>query len=651
MPVTATAFPLRLRLHFKTARAGGVMHLLRITMTFPIVLNSTIQSHNESFQRTLIIRSGLTVLIGPNGSGKTHYLRAIKSSLLPHIPGKKVRFVSAGRMGSLETFRSDTDGHRSGRLRFEEANFGSKADVARRHNIETLNGDFQTLSERADILVKVQERLRKLFKRDLIIEWDGGILKVVFARLDNDTQPYSSGREASGLLHLVGILSALYDDEVGALLLDEPEVSLHPQLQAFLLNEIVEASGHPTEGGYKKIIIMATHSTEMLKISKSEDLASLIFCHDLDTPPVQVDPLAGELQNRKLQNLVARLGQEHKLSLFCKRPLLVEGPSDVMLCSFLSHRLEYHLEAAGSQILPVIGTGQMPVVSKFMKLLGKEPVVLADADAFADGLELANNFLNDCYKADQQAALSGASSASSLVSGVYRDFCSLVSNKWDEISSQSMLHPYWVNKNDIDESLAKRRSCFSTMFEIDDSALTDLESGSDWITMKRRLEAALDILELAGCFILRRGAIESYYQASDRFTSEGKPSAAVDEIDHLENESNENIIKAVPEIVRCIEYASLGEKINEAESLRDVLLSIAAPAMAKLNAGTNTQNIRILSKTILRERAAIFELSVEKNQLIIRMNSKILNVGGFPMTFNPGDDVVRIIEQSLQSNA
>ncbi len=149
------------------------MHLSRITMTFPIELNSTIQSHNGSFQRKLIIRGGLTVLIGPNGSGKTHFLRAIKNSLPAHIPDKKVRFVSAGRMGSLETFRSDTDGHRSGRLRYEEANFGSKGDVARRHNIETLNGDFQTLSERADILVKVQERLRKLFQRDLIIERTG----------------------------------------------------------------------------------------------------------------------------------------------------------------------------------------------------------------------------------------------------------------------------------------------------------------------------------------------------------------------------------------------------------------------------------------------------------------------------------------------
>lgn len=620
-------------------------------MSFPINLNCIIQSHNGNFDRNIEIKNGLTVLLGPNGSGKTHLLRAIKNTVTPHAQGKKVRFVSAGRMGVFENFRSDYDGHRGEFFNFEGANFGSKGDVARRHDIETLNGDFQTLSERADILIKVQERLRKLFKRDLIIEWDGGTLKVVFARLDNESSPYSSGREASGLLHLVGILSALYDDEVGVLLLDEPEVSLHPQLQSFLLNEISEAAGHPSEGRYKKIIIMATHSTEMLKITRISDLSSLIFCHDLESEPVQVDLDAGELNNRKLQTLIARLGQEHKLSLFCRRPLLVEGPSDVMLCSFISNKLELHLEAAGSQILPVIGKGQMSVVSKFMSLLGKSPVVLADADAFSDGLELTNYFLNASEKANIKASESGASSASSLASAAYRDFCDLVSNNWEGISMIATQHPYWINKKSDEETLAKKRASFCTLFSTDESIIKNIDNGSSWLTIKRRLEAILDLLEISGCFILRKGAIESYYQSSDQLTFEGKPSAAVDEIDFLEGRSVSEVTVALPEIVRCIEFASLGEKINESESLRDILLSIAAPAAAKLAKGSTTQDINILAKTILRERAGIFELSVNDNELTIAMNSRILNVQGFPIVIKSGDDVIRIVEQALQANA
>ena len=112
-------------------------------------------------------------------------LRGLKQSLNQHMNGKRVRFLSAGRMGLLEQFRSDYDGHRGGSPRYDEAIFGSKGDAARRHQMETLNGDFQTLAVRADILIKIQERLRKLFKRDVLIDWDGGNLKISFSRLGN----------------------------------------------------------------------------------------------------------------------------------------------------------------------------------------------------------------------------------------------------------------------------------------------------------------------------------------------------------------------------------------------------------------------------------------------------------------------------------
>lgn len=555
-------------------------------------------------------------------------------------------------MGLLEQYRSNFDVQRGSNPNYEDASFGSKQDSTRRHQTETLNGDFQTLSERADILIKVQERLRKLFKRDLIIEWDAGTLKVVFARLDTTSKPYSSGREASGLLHLVGILAALYDDEVGALLIDEPEVSLHPQLQSFLLNEITTAAGHPSEGGYKKIVIMATHSTEMLRITKPSDLTSLIFCHDLNKPPVQLNPNNQELKNKKLQALIARLGQEHKLSLFCRRPLLVEGPSDVMITSFISNKLELHLEAAGSQLLPVIGKGQMPVVVKFMRLIGKNPVVLADADAFTDDMNLAQCFLANSPAADANASKLGAPSAIQVASTTYNDFCSLVSNNWGDISNLAEKHPCYVNaQRPVDEKV-KRRSAFCTLMSLAGLDLNCLTNADKWLSMQDRLTVVLRLLKGSGCFILRKGAIESYYQVSDIYTSEGKPTAAVDEIEHLDHIPISEIREKFGDLVRCVEHASDGKRIREAESLRDILLSIAAPAAARLNANekTTTQDLNILAKTILGERANIFKCSINDGKLTIDIESKILNVSGFPVTIDKNCDVVKIIESALHSN-
>ena len=620
-------------------------------MSFPLELTAQINSHNGNFTRKFTLNCGLTVLLGPNGSGKTHLLRGLKQSLIQHMYGIRVRFLTAGRMGLLEQFRSDFDGHRGGSPRYDEATFGSKGDAARRHQMETLNGDFQTLAERADILIKIQERLRKLFKRDVLIDWDGGNLKISFSRLDIEAKPYSSGREASGLMQLVGILAALYDDDVGALLLDEPEVSLHPQLQAFLLNEILSVSGHPEAGGNKKIVIIATHSTEMLQIKSPEDLLSLVFCYDLMTDPVQIPADAGELKNKKVQSLVARLGQEHKLSLFSKRPLLVEGPSDVIICSALGGKLDMHLEAAGSQLLPVIGKGQMPTVGKLLRLLGKTPVALADADGIADGVELVNSFLNENPTADKRASSLGFSSANQMAGAIYADYCKLVDSRWNEISPHAEVHPYWVNRKADEEVQAKRRSAFCTLFTTDDMVLSQLATDDAWASIKARFIALLDLLEQCGLFVLRRGSIESYYLSSDQFTSIGKPSAAVSEIDHLNQLAPQDVRTAYSDVVRCIQHAANAEVICEADALRDLLLSVVAPAHARFKSGDSSPHFNLLARSILGERSKIFGLVVEGEKLVVSIESKILNVKGFPVALGKDDDVLKCINMALATNA
>lgn len=619
-------------------------------MTFPVKLIANISSHNGDFSRSLVLNKGLTVLLGPNGSGKTHILRGLKSSFGAHVSGKKVRFLSAGRMGMLEQFRSDYDGQR-GTPRYDQASYGSKGDSARRHQTETISGDFQTLAERADILVKIQERLRKLFKRDLLIEWDAGNLKIQFSRLDIAAKPYSSGREASGLMQLVGILSALYDDEVGALLLDEPEVSLHPQLQAFLLKEILGVAGHPSEGGNKKFVVIATHSTEMVQITRPDDLLSLVFCYDLNSDPVQIEADAGELKNKKIQGLIARLGQEHKLSLFCKQPLLVEGPSDVMICSALSSRADMHLEAAGSQLLPVIGKGQMPVVTKLLRLLGKVPVSLVDADGIADSLELVNHFLSDCEVADTDASNLGFATATAMANSIYGDFCKLVQNRWADISGLAELHPYWLNKKAGEEELAKRRAAFCTLFTAIDSDLSKLASDDAWVSIKKRISALLDVLEKSGLFVLRRGSIESYYQKSDQLTSIGKPSAAADEMEYISQLDKASLHEPYADILRCVQFASKAEPICEADALRDLLLAVAAPAHARLKAGDTAKDFNVLARSILGERSKIFDLAVKDDSLVISIASNILKIDGFPLAVSKDDDAAKVISLALASNA
>src|SRR5690606_30188738 len=149
-------------------------------------------------------------------------------------------------------------------------------------------------------------------------------------------------------------------------------------------------------------------------------------------------------------------------------------------------------------------------------------------------------------------------------------FCSLVNDHWVDISKQAEKHPYYVNAEESVNEKIKRRATFCTLLNLGSSAVNGLTNAGKWSSMKDRLIVVLRLLEGSGCFILRKGAIESYYQASDIYTSEGKPTAAVDEIEYLDQLSVAEIREKLGDLVRCIEHASEGKRIDEAESLRDI---------------------------------------------------------------------------------
>mgnify|MGYP000925637342 FL=1 len=600
-------------------------------MEFPLSITANINSHEDNFSREIELRSPLTFIVGPNGSGKTHLLKGLKNSFNGYVD-KKVRFISAGRLAPLEQYRSKTNQYH---YDIDDARLGDKSETNYRHEIESISGDLHTLYKRPDILIKVQERLRKLFKRDIKIEWDSGYLKVFFLRVGASNTYYSSAREASGLLHLVGILSALYDDEVGVLLIDEPEVSLHPQLQAFLLKEIIRVAGIPGEDNYKKIIVMATHSTEMIKISKTDDLLSFIFCNDLKDDPIQIPKDPGELQNKHVKSLVARLGQEHKLALFSRTPLLVEGPSDVIICNTLSDKLYLNLEAAGSQILPINGKEAMPETVKLFRLMGKKPTVLADADYFADGLGLINAYFGDSNndirkRADDLANEKGGEGILKMSNDIYNKFCSLVNENWDNIADIAKNHPYFTLSDD--DLLNKKRSALCTVF-----ASENLDE--EWTRLKKRLITLFKIFEEMGLFILKKGALESYYH-DDNNVIRDKVDAAVTESEYILSSSEDNLEGRYQDILKCLQYASNSEAIDESRAIRDELLSFISPIHAHYAEGTENLNA-------LGRQASIFDYQINEGKLEISINSNVLDVTGFPIILNRDDDVRKVVNHSL----
>ena len=207
-------------------------------MEYPHTLHFNLEKifGNQEVQITLY--SGLTILVGTNASGKTQTLKKIRDIMKSELGGNKVRYLSSNRIGNMEQYRSKTNQYS---YTIDDYTLGDQATKRARLQIETASGDFFAMDERKDVFIKVSERLSVLFNRNIFIRWDAGHMKVFFGKTDSE-QEYSVAAEASGLVNVISILAALFDEVVEVLLIDEPEVSLHPQLQSYLLREMTSKS-------------------------------------------------------------------------------------------------------------------------------------------------------------------------------------------------------------------------------------------------------------------------------------------------------------------------------------------------------------------------------------------------------------------------
>lgn len=443
---------------------------------------------------TIKINSGLTTFVGPNGSGKTQTLKAIRDKYRNNLLKGKVRYISSNRIGEMERYRSKTDYYG-----YDESSFYLAQSVLKKgkYEIETANADFIIMDEKKDIFIKIAERLSLFFNRKIYIRWENGNLNVYFQKESNETE-YSIIHEASGIINLISILVAAYDDKIELLLIDEPEVSLHPQLQSYLLNEIktaIKITG--------KTVIISTHSTEMINIENIDDLSNIVFFEE-DKEPIQIEPSNPILKNNKLKAFInITMGHIHKKAFFAKKVFLVEGPSDEIICKFILNKFNINLGVAGAEIIVANGKSNFMQIVKFFDLIGKEIIILTDLDGFIDDNEIINLF-NGSEKISNELIKNGSSNIVDLATNFKNDFNSLLNKDKVGLANIYIKHPYYSCATSKDDSAIKRAMLGSLMSE-NDSDITLWSNAKEWKNLKSRFKAILGYLKKRRMLYFRKG--------------------------------------------------------------------------------------------------------------------------------------------------
>jgi predicted ATPase len=161
----------------------------------------------------------------------------------------KPRYLSAERLAGLE--KSAIWGQQGALYRGFDV--GQYQQYKQYGNQQGLAADaFVILKEKIDVRIRIEAFLSTIFERRIRFAEEGGFLKPKIQKILAGAEYEMKESECHGLKELITLLAFLYDDDFNALIIDEPELHLHPQFQTFLLAEIRKMAGDPrTERGLR----------------------------------------------------------------------------------------------------------------------------------------------------------------------------------------------------------------------------------------------------------------------------------------------------------------------------------------------------------------------------------------------------------------
>lgn len=597
-----------------------------------------------SGQGTVLVQPGITTLVGPNGTGKTRALRAIKSAVAS-VRGisdkeRKVHLLAAGRTSPMERFRSAVDNPNS--IEQQDAAVGQTYYQNQWWHLESITGILLALNQRADLRLKVEARLQQLFDRSIDLNWSQAGLAIAISPMLGGS-PYAANHEASGILQLIALLAAIHNDEIGALLIDEPEISLHPQHQAFILEEMQRVAGDPIHTG-KKLIIVATHSTALIPLRSLSELPSIAFFSSALRAPAQIDASDEILKRSKLSALMARLSATHRMAVFAERVLLVEGPSDEIIASQLASRLNQRLLARNAQILPVTGKGEFPEVSKLFRLIGKHVAVLADLDALADDNALVRNF-SDLPEAASVAQSIGRTSLSDLDGDLRTDLSKFIAKHEASVVVAASTYEDWSSKES--KSLSMRRVTLARL--IAEPTSFEASAVADASALSTRFGVLLQALSRLGCFFLRRGAIENYYgdQASDK----NKPDRAAAVAAEFGSAETSNLQRTYADVLDALKLVAPNHRVDEDLLLRPKLGAALTAVFLSMTATSTNEQLNATASATIGTYAGVFKLSncSENNLLRIKVEfaSPLFKRASFPFIVSFDENINGVVLKML----
>lgn len=185
--------------------------------------------------------------------------------------------------------------------------------------------------------------------------------------------------EGRGIRFYVILFFYLYHPKFKILLIDEPENSLHPQLQKIFISRVRELAT-----SRKKQVFLASHSPSMAMPNCVEDLKTYyVFRPFEDTPRIiQMCDTLPETPNemKKFESYLPNLDSFLSELFFASGIMIVEGPTDRLFLRHIASTTMGYPSHYGVSIVESNGLSLMPGLITIIKNLFSDWLAISDRD-------------------------------------------------------------------------------------------------------------------------------------------------------------------------------------------------------------------------------------------------------------------------------
>jgi hypothetical protein len=233
--------------------------------------------------------------------------------------------------------------------------------------------ELYALKEQPEVWLRVAAFLRGALGRSVELRESAGFLDP-YVRV-GDVEYSLLRDEGHGLRELVVLLAATYRKDWPLLVVDEPELHLHPSMARIWLAELnreCSASG--------RCAIVVTHQPSLVKPQSAEDLKA-IWLFAAGSRPLRVSDQVLPVQEERVTASLSENPQLVSQLVFSPRPVLVEGIHDAAAMTTALGRTQPAEVVAQTDLVDCGGSGSVGLWLEICQKLNLDVKAVADLDA------------------------------------------------------------------------------------------------------------------------------------------------------------------------------------------------------------------------------------------------------------------------------